>query len=671
VSRRALITGVTGQDGSYLAELLLDKGYEVFGMTRRASTENVERIAHLAGRMTLIQGDLLDPHSLAAALREAQPAEVYNLAAQSFVPTSWNQPVLTAEFTAVGVTRLLEAIRTVDPAIRFYQASSSEMFGKVREVPQNELTPFHPRSPYGVAKVYGHHITVNYRESYDLFAVSGILFNHECVSARTPLIVREDGVVAVKTAADLVPLQRKGRSVQTFDPARFVEVWNGEDWTEVRCITATCRRARDPDHRMLSIETRSGIIETTAHHTMLDADREPLRADGVEEGDELAVADRLPPALPWTTVAPPLAELLGYLAADGCIAPDGRHVRFTNNNHVLRAHVTQLWSQLFLGTAREWEGASGWNSDRTVMALNLSGVRGLGSWLRSQLYTRSGFKQVPPLVLNADEDARTAFLGAYYAGDGLKRGKGLSVKTNSSVLALGLCWLFDLNGQPASVYVEQRAGARYYQLNLASAVRVGARGQHLRRSPAEVRSVREVEPEDDWVFDLETASGVFCAGVGRLIVHNSPRRGLEFVTRKISDGVARIRLGLADELRLGNLDAKRDWGFAGDYVEAIWLMLQQDEPTDYVIASGREHSVRECVEFAFEHAGLECEPHVVIDPAFLRPAEVDHLVGDASKAREELGWEPKVSFRQLVEMMVDADLARLSAPTSQVAQPTS
>jgi GDPmannose 4,6-dehydratase len=306
-----------------------------------------------------------------------------------------------------------------------------------------------------------------------------------------------------------------------------------------------------------------------------------------------------------------------------------------------------------------------------VQALDLSGVPGLGAWLRSQLYTRSGFKQVPPLVLNASEEARTAFLGAYYAGDGLKRGKGLSVKTNSSVLALGLCWLFALNGQAASVYVEERAGARYYQLNLASAVRVGAKGQHLRRSPAEVRRVREVEPEDEWVFDLETASGVFCAGVGRLIVHNSPRRGLEFVTRKISDGVARIKLGLADELRLGNLDAKRDWGFAGDYVEAIWLMLQQDEPTDYVIASGKEHSVRECVEFAFEHAGLEWERHVVTDPAFLRPAEVDHLVGDASKARDELGWEPKVSFRKLMEEMVDADLARLSAPTSQVAQPTS
>jgi GDPmannose 4,6-dehydratase len=318
--RRALVTGITGQDGSYLAELLLEKGYDVFGMTRRASTENVERIAHLVDKVRLVQGDLLDAHSLVAALREAEPHEVYNLAAQSFVPTSWNQPVLTAEFTAVGVTRVLEAIRSVDPEIRFYQASSSEMYGKVREVPQTELTPFHPRSPYGVAKAYGHHITVNYRESFGLFAVSGILFNHE-----------------------------------------------------------------------------------------------------------------------------------------------------------------------------------------------------------------------------------------------------------------------------------------------------------------------------------------------------SPRRGLEFVTRKITDGVARIKLGLADELRLGNLDAKRDWGFAGDYVDAMWRMLQQDEPTDYVVATGKEHSVREFVEAAFEHAGADWERHVVTDPAFVRPAEVDHLVGDPTRARAELGWEPRVSFRELVEMMVDADTKRLSA----------
>jgi GDPmannose 4,6-dehydratase len=320
MTKRALITGITGQDGSYLAEFLLDKGYAVFGMVRRSSAPNTWRIEHLLDRVTLKPADLLDQLSLLRLIDEVRPHEIYNLAAMSFVPASWDQPMLTGEFNSQGVTRLLDAVRHVDPSIRFYQASSSEMFGKVREVPQTELTPFYPRSPYGVSKVFAHYITVNYRESYNLFAVSGMLFNHE-----------------------------------------------------------------------------------------------------------------------------------------------------------------------------------------------------------------------------------------------------------------------------------------------------------------------------------------------------SPRRGLEFVTRKVTDGVASIKLGLADSLSMGNLDAHRDWGFAGDYVRAMWLMLQQDRADDYVIATGVSHSVRELVEIAFAHAGLNWQRHVRVDPVLLRPAEVDHLLGDASKAKKRLGWMPTVDFKQLIEMMVDADLHRLSA----------
>ena len=316
--KTAFITGITGQDGSYLADLLVEKGYQVYGMVRRSSTESFERIEHLRDKIILRQGDLLDQLSLIKLLEESKPDEVYNLAAQTFVPASWTKPILTSEFTALGVTRMLEAVRQVDKNIRFYQASSSEMFGKVREVPQTEDTPFYPRSPYGVSKVYGHFITVNYRESYGMFAVSGILFNHE-----------------------------------------------------------------------------------------------------------------------------------------------------------------------------------------------------------------------------------------------------------------------------------------------------------------------------------------------------SPRRGKEFVTRKITDGVARIKLGLANELRLGNLDAKRDWGYAGDYVKAMWLMLQSEKPSDYVIASGESHTVRDLARIAFRHAGLDYEKYVVVDEEFIRPAEVDLLIGDPSKARKELKWIPEVNFQQLVEMMVDADLDRL------------
>jgi GDPmannose 4,6-dehydratase len=657
-STRALITGITGQDGSYLADLLLERGYEVHGMVRRASTETFQRLAHIRDNIVLHTGDLLDQRSLVDVLRDTEPDEIYNLAAMSFVAASWSQPTLTAEFTAVGVTRMLEAMREVVPGARFYQASSSEMFGKVREVPQRESTPFYPRSPYGVAKCYGHFITVNYRESYDLFAVSGILFNHECVHAQLPLMVRENGVQSVKTPADLVPLPGKRASVQSFEPDGLLEVWDGGDWTPVRAITATRRRAGDPDHRLLSVQSRAGVVEVTAHHRMLDAERDEVRADTLEEGDRLALSEEMPDPPFWTVITEEMAEFLGLMVADGWVdRRAGANVCFTNNDPALRARVARLWARLFLGRSHEWLGRSGFDAESKVGKVNLTGAAAARALLREQLYTPTGHKQVPPLVLNADNEIWDAFLRGYYAGDGLKRGKGMSVKTNSPVLAQGLCWMYHWLDQPASV---RRAGRAYYTLNIASAVRVGASGQHLRSDPAEIRRICAPVEDSEWVFDIETESGYFCAGVGRVVVHNSERRGLEFVTRKVTHGAAAIKLGLRDELILGNLDAQRDWGYAKDYVEAMWLMLQQDEPEDFVIATGRTYSVRDLVRIAFEYAGLDPEKHVRTDPRFLRPAEVEHLVGDYSKAREKLGWEPRTSFEEMIRLMVAADLELLS-----------
>jgi GDPmannose 4,6-dehydratase len=658
--RTALITGITGQDGSYLADLLLEKGYDVHGMVRRSSTERFERIEHLRDRVTLHQADLLDERSLVDALRAAKPDEIYNLAAMSFVAVSWIQPTLTAEFTGVGVTRMLEAMREVCPEARFYQASSSEMFGKVREVPQNELTPFYPRSPYGVAKAYGHFITVNYRESYDLHASSGILFNHECLSAQTPLIVREDGVVGVKAPADLVPVVKKGRSVQHFEPNGLFEVWDGTDFTPVVAITASRRRTCDPDHQILSVEARGGQVEVTAHHHMLSEEQLMVRADSVAEGDHLAVAESYPERSEWTVMTEETAELLGLLCADGWVDRAGANICFTNNDVALRRRVGELWARCFLGTTHDWIGRSGF-SDNCVGKLNLNGGGSLAAWLRQQLYTKSGYKQVPSLVLNSDAPVQRAFLRGFYAADGLKRGDGMSFVTNSPVLAQGLCWLYHLDGQPSSVYVERRGAATYYRVNLASAVLVGAKGAHLRRDPAEVLRILQISDlQDEWVYDLETESGVLCAGVGRLIVHNSPRRGLEFVTRKITWHAAAIKLGVIEKLPLGNLEAERDWGYALDYVDAMWRMLQQDSPGDFVVATGVAHSVGECVEIAFDQAGLDINHHVVIDDSLKRPAEVDHLIGDASKARRELGWQPRTSFEDLIRLMVDADYALLS-----------
>ena len=660
--RRALITGITGQDGSFLADLLLEKGYEVHGMVRRSSTETFQRLTHIRDAITLHTGDLLDQRSLTDVLRETAPHEIYNLAAMSFVAASWTQPVLTAEFTGTGVTRMLEAMREAAPEARFYQASSSEMFGKVLEVPQTETTPFYPRSPYGVAKAYGHFITVNYRESYDLFASSGILFNHECLSEMTPVLIRQNGIVSVQTPADLMPLRRKGPSLQSHEPEQFTEIWDGEDWVQLYAVSAIRRRSTDPDHELLSVEARGGIAQVTAHHRMLDDERADLRADAVEDGQLLAIGD-LPDEQPWTVASPELAELLGYLAADGYVDGTAR-VRFVNNDARHRHRVAELWSRVFMGSSTERAGRSGFDPSRPVERVDLNASGAVAQWLREQLYTKTKHKQIPPLVLNAEAGIRNAFLRGYYAGDGLKAGNGMSIKTNSPVLAQGLCWLYHLRGQPASVYAEHRDGRTYYQLKLAARVTVGGsapKGQHLRRDPAEVRRVVPIQPEDrEWVFDLETESGVFTAGVGRLVVHNSERRGLEFVTRKVTHGAAAIKLGLQTELALGNLDAERDWGYAKDYVEAMWLMLQHDEPEDFVIATNEAHSVRELVDIAFARVGLNPDDHVRIDPQYYRPAEVDHLIGSYAKAKEKLGWEPRTNFEQLVNLMVDADLEMLA-----------
>jgi GDPmannose 4,6-dehydratase len=393
---------------------------------------------------------------------------------------------------------------------------------------------------------------------------------------------------------------------------------------------------------------------------MLDADREQVRAGELAPGDRLALAEAMPERQHWTAVAPELSKLLGYLAADGYVQRDGSHMRFVNGDAALRLDVAQLWSKCFTGTVNERTTRSGFDAEREVPYLELCGAPSAAAWLREQLYTRTGLKQVPPVVLNGTAEVHEAFLAGYYAGDGLKRGNGDSIKTNSPVLAQGVLWLYALAGRPASVYAEQRGDRTYYQLNLRTAVPVGARGAHLARDPAEVREIEDgAVGDDEWVFDLETESGVFCAGVGRVVVHNSPRRGETFVTRKITRALARIQAGLQDKLYLGNLDAKRDWGFAGDYTDAMWRMLQADEPEDFVIATGQMHSVREFLDEAAAHLGVDWEKHVEFDPRYLRPAEVDALQGDPTKAREKLGWTPTVDFKGLVRMMVDADVKQL------------
>ncbi|HLW38313.1 MAG TPA: GDP-mannose 4,6-dehydratase, partial [Candidatus Eremiobacteraceae bacterium] len=441
MAKRALITGITGQDGSYLAEFLLEKGYQVFGMTRRSSTNSFDRIAHIIDKVTLLSGDLLDEHSLASSIRAAQPDEIYNLAAQSFVPTSWSQPVLTAEFTAVGVGRILEAMRAVKPDARFYQASSSEMFGKVVETPQNEKTPFYPRSPYGVAKVFGHWITVNYRESYDLFACSGILFNHESVPASTPVIIRKHDLIDVVPIGEVLRAQPKGRAHQRFQTPDL-EVWDGEQFVRVLQGTAYHHAAQKQNKNVLRIEARCGTITLTGEHVIFLESEEKKAAD-VTAGCRLRRA-ALPDAPSTTKISAELAWLLGAFVGDGsayCDAQGHARARFTNNDLSLRRQFKQVWRQVTCGWASESSTSSGFNAGATVGALALNGNPSFVTWLQAVCYTDWGDKRVPAIVLNADYQTWMTFLEGYNATDGLKAGNGRypfkNFKTNSPTLALG------------------------------------------------------------------------------------------------------------------------------------------------------------------------------------------------------------------------------------------
>lgn len=668
--KTALISGITGQDGSYLADFLVKKGYRVFGLERRNSSRHRDNIIHLLepkAKITLISGDLLDEASLVHALREARPQEVYNMASQSFVPESWEQPVYTGEVTGLGALRMLEAIRQVNPKIKFYQASSSEMFGAAVSEPQNERTQFYPRSPYAAAKVYAHWITVNYRESYDLFAVSGICFNHECVTAQTPVIVKQGEMIDIVAIEELVPHREDPGSgtMYTTIGHSSLEVWDGDHWTRIRARTATWNQAGGArDKKVKQVISRGGYYEATHDHISFLEPGKEVKTGDLAKGDRLALRS-FPELTGKTILSFEEAEFIGMMVADGYVSRDGKG-RFINNDETLRKRVMELWQKIAGGYSRAGTHPSGFNNKRPVHSIDLTGNAAYLRLMHSEIYNQKLFKKIPRRILNAKGEAVYAFLRGYNACDGLKGGhqktEFKSFTTNSPVLALGLWYTVNrflklrITNHP-----EMRDGKIYFHLNInsnrVSPKSRGMTGHHLQRIISEVKEVREYD-YTGWLFDLETESGTFSAGVGQTWIHNSPRRGLEFVTRKISSTAAKIKLGLAGELRLGNIDTKRDWGFAGDYVRAMWLMLQQKAPKDYVIATGHAHSVREFLKEAFSYLGLDWQKYVKIDKRFLRPAEVYHLRGDAARVRRELGWKPKVGFRELVHMMVDADLKR-------------
>jgi len=667
----ALLTGCNGQDGAWLAKLLLDKGYEVYGGMRRSSTRNIWRLEYLGieDQVKIIDLDLLEYHNIHTIVRDIKPDEFYNLAAQSFVGVSFKQPITTSQINGMGVAYILDILKNISPKTKFYQASTSEMYGKARELPLKETSPFYPRSPYGCAKVYAHWMTTNYRESYDMFCCLGILFNHECLDELTPIIIKKNNIISIVSPRQLIPLIRKGKVSQTYT-VKNTEIWDGFKWTNLKVITATKRKRDNPDHQMLAIQTRSGIIKTTSHHRFLDKDKKIVKAADVQINQEMLHSLSIPNTETVTFCSLEMAELFGFLVGDGYISPDGHSIRFTNNDLNLRNRVRELWRSLFLASTRECLSSSGFKPENKVHYIEATGVNhGLGLWLRNQLYTINKLKKVPEIILNSsNKEVISSFLKGYYASDGLKKGNGLSIKTNSPFLAQGLYVLYKRLDQDPTTYMQVQNERSYYVLNIKQK---SNKGRHLIKNPITIRKTEEINGSE-WVYDLETESGYIQAGVGSLIVHNSELRGPEFVTRKITHHVARRTYdkSYTKTLKLGNLDALRDWGYAKEYVEGMYLMMQQDKSDTYVLASGGSHSVRDFVEFAFAEVGEKItwegegtaeighngkDVLIEIDKELYRPAEVDVLVGDATKAKEKLEWEAKTDLQNLVKIMVESD----------------
>ena len=719
IKKRALITGFTGQDGSYLTEFLLEKGYHVIAIVRRNSTPNLPRVEHIKHLVEIHEADLSDTSSLIRVLAKTKPQEIYHLGAMSWVHGSFHVPTATGDITGLGTSRLLEAIRilNMEKEVKFYNASSSEMFGLVKETPQNENTPFYPRSPYGIAKVYAFQTTRMFREAYGLFACNGVLFNHECVSENTPLIIRDKHTkkISIKRVKDIKKAKEKGKSIQQWKTDN-IEIWDGDAFVTLACITATKRKEKDHNFLCKIINSRHGILEVTNHHNMLDEKEQKIKAEQVKNGTRLLHKD-FPKYEGQCCITEEETKFIGMMVGDGYISKDGR-ANFSNNNKEVMEELEKLWFKIGLGTIRIEHKKTEYGKATNAI---LNGNAAYLKYVHNQIYTKDGFKKVPERILNANNEIREAFLRGYNITDGLKSNPSTyefkNFKTNSIILAQGLIFLIQqVTKQEFNITFEEDEGYYgYYSINFLSPINqkikemrikelmesgLGQRAinratnisrtmirkiergghavtqHHLAKIKEEVKKILYHKKQPVWVYDIETASGKFMAGLGTMIIANSPRRGKEFVTRKITHAVTEIALGTKEHLELGNLNARRDFGYAPEYIEAMWLILQQETPEDYVIATGESHTIREFAEKAFslldmpirwegtgdDEVGIDTKTGKVvikINKELQRPAEVYALCGDASKARQKLGWKPKTKFDELVKIMVEADYEKL------------
>jgi len=671
LQKTAIVTGLTGQDGSILAELLLKDGYKVFGFIRRSSRGlDLGCAANLEGNKNLevVEGDLTDLPSLLRLCKLAKADLFFNEAAQSHVGTSFEQPIFTAEVTGVGVINCLEAIRQSGIHTKFLQASTSELFGGMSDNLCNEESPFHPRSPYGVAKLFGFWACVNYRESYKIFACNSISFNHECFFPDTPIIIRRnkediDIVYVSSLVTNKSDILYKEKDYSEAD----TEIWDGEKF--VKLILVSKRKIKTLEEKYQSreiVNCRGGCVDVTPNHKMILQTEEKTECFNLSEGDILKLGT-FPPHINAKEMSLPFAEFLGMLTSEGHIAEDSHDVGFSNIDPDLQQYFIEITKKCFCDvTFVKRIGESGFeNSSSERICVN--GIpKEQKDFLRKELYDKNTkHKKVPSIILNATKEVQLAFFRGYYAGDGLKKDSCVyefkSFKSNSALLCQGLLFLVqNITGQTFNINKFEQRDRLYYQVNLHSDLHEGRGFAKKETDILKKKFSFTRDNEHTFVFNVETESGKLMAGVGNLVVSNSPgKRGPNFVTRKITLGVASIKNKRTNFIFLGNLDAKRDWSCASDVCKGQILMLTKSpEPKDYVLASGETHSVREFCEIAFEYAGLgDYQQYVKIDPRFFRPAEVDVLIGDSTKIRQELGWKPEVDFKTLVHRMVDYDLS--------------
>lgn len=746
----AFITGITGQDGSYLAELLLEKDYKVWGIIRRSSSINTSRIDHIFSHPNLIlkYGDLSDGSCLLEILYDIKKTypnierlEVYNLGAMSHVKVSFEIPEYTADIDAVGTLRLLNAIRSsgLEKITRFYQASTSELYGKVVEVPQTENTPFYPRSPYGVAKLYAHWITKNYREAYDMYSCSGVLFNHETVASNSPMIFKiglNNTEIDIKPISEIVKYHTVPNKVLVNEDEEIYQegevltelyVWDNDDWTKVKFASGYKHDIKNnPKFPKFINSKKSCYMATNTHNIIMDDNTE-------KEVQNILLKDCVKlVTLPNTynnenNIDDYEAEFIGMIVGDGYIN-ERNIIRFINSDENIRNYCIELFEKICTKYNKEckhyyYPSKSGFNSEKIVGYINFTS----SSWFlkKTDVYNDDKTKRIPKFILNTTKENKIAFLKGYNKADGLKLNKCVyefkNFKTNSACLASGLIYLLEnTTKQEYNINLERKVDKDiirfYYSINILSDSRFSKRKsfekmEEINKLFEEGKSIREINRitnisrkfiqnidrnkeiknqdvkfkttnsvkkivehynYDGWFYDLETESGTFHCGVGQGLVHNSPRRAHNFVTRKITIGLGKILKGESDKLVLGNLDAKRDWGHSKDYVYGMWLLLQQDTPDDYVLSTNEFHSVREFVEKSFALRGFDIawkgeglneigydknsgRELIFVSEKYFRPAEVEELLGDSTKARTQLGWEPKYTFDMLVQEMVDCD----------------